>query len=60
MSLKDLEKFLNKIKQLNQIAELINNSPEKKEELVQCKNHNEVIQLTKSWGFDIGTRWGED
>ena len=60
MALKDLEKFLNKIKQLNQIAELINNSPEKKEELVQCKNHNEVIQLTKSWGFDIGTRWGED
>ena len=60
MALKDLEKFLNKIKQLNQIAELINNSPEKKEELVQCKNHNEVILLTKSWGFDIGKRWGED
>ena len=30
MALKDLEKFLNKIKQLNQIAELINNSPKKK------------------------------
>ena len=60
MALKDLEKFLNKINQLNQIAELINNSPKKKEELVQCKNHNEVILLTKSWGFDIGKRWGED
>ena len=59
MTQKDLEKFLQKIEQLNQIVSLINNSKEKKEALSKCKNHDEVLFLTKSWGFDIGKRWGE-
>ena len=59
MTKRDLDNFLEKISQLNQIVALINNSKLKKEQLSKCKNHEEVINLTKSWGFNIGKRWGE-
>ena len=59
MTIKDLNNFLNKIEQLNKIAELIKNHPSKKILLSKCKNHDEVIRLTSDWGFDIGKRWGE-
>tara|TARA_B100001121_G_C18137665_1_gene366376 strand:- start:11 stop:193 length:183 start_codon:yes stop_codon:yes gene_type:complete len=59
MSKKDLEKFINKIEQLNEILLLIEESTEKKQALCKCSNHEEVIKLTKSWGFEIGKRWGE-
>ena len=59
MSENDLNKFLNKIEQLNQIAKLVNNNPHKKEALSSCKTHEEVIRLASSWGFEIGKRWGE-
>ena len=59
MTKKDLDKFINKIYQLNKILLLIEQSTEKKEELSKCSNHEEVIKLTKSWGFEIGKRWGE-
>jgi len=55
----DLIYFLKKIEQLNQIAELIKNNPNKKLSLSKCRNHDEVIKLTSEWGFDIGKRWGE-
>jgi len=59
MTKKDLERFIDKIEQLNKILLLIEKSPEKKKELSKCSNHEEVIKLTKSWGFEIGRRWGE-
>ena len=59
MTKKDLDKFLDKISQLNSIVSLINESPKKKEELSRCKTHEEVIKLTTSWGFGIESRWGE-
>ena len=59
MTKKDLAKFINKIEQLNKILLLIEQSNEKKEELCKCSNHEEVIKLTKSWGFEIDKRWGE-
>ena len=59
MTKKDLEKFINKIDQLNKILLLIEQSAKKKEELSKCSNHEEVIKLTKSWGFEIDKRWGE-
>ena len=59
MSEKDLNNFLKKIEQLNQIAEIIKSNPHKKSLLSECKNHEEVIKLTAKWGFDIGKRWGE-
>ena len=59
MTEENLEKFINKINQLNKILLLIEKSSEKREELSKCSNHDEVIKLTKSWGFEIGKRWGE-
>ena len=59
MTKENLEKFINKINQLNKILILIEKSSEKREELSKCSNHDEVIKLTKSWGFEIGKRWGE-
>ena len=59
MSPKDLDKFLDKVSQLNAIVSLINSSTSKREELSRCKNHEEVIKITTAWGFNIGKRWGE-
>ena len=59
MSDKDLKKFLKKIEQLNLIAQLVKENPQKRGELSRCKNHEEVINLTTKWGFEIGKRWGE-
>ena len=59
MSKKDLERFLYKIDQLNQLVELINNSPEKYQLIVTCKTHDDVVRLSKEWGYEIGMRWGE-
>ena len=59
MSISDLEKFLFKIDQLNLLVELIEKDIPKKEALINCSTHEEVIELTNSWGFQISTRWGE-
>ena len=59
MTKKDLEKFIDKIEQLNKLLLLIEQSNEKKKELCKCSSHEEVIKLTKSWGFEIDKRWGE-
>ena len=59
MAERDLINFLKKIEQLNKISELIEKNPIKKNELSACKNHEEVINLTNKWGFEIGKRWGE-
>ena len=59
MTKKDLEKFIDKIEQLKKILLIIEQSSEKKEELAKCSNHEEVIKLTTSWGFEIDKRWGE-
>tara|TARA_B100000214_G_C23674796_1_gene493628 strand:- start:169 stop:351 length:183 start_codon:yes stop_codon:yes gene_type:complete len=60
MSKRDLEKFLRKIDQLNLIVELIEKDLSKKEALSRCRTHEEVINLTNSWGFQISKRWGEN
>ena len=60
MSKEDLEKFLIKIDQLNLIVELIEKDISKKQALSNCSTHDEVIELTNSWGFQINKRWGEN
>ena len=59
MAEKDLIKFLKKIEKLKKISELVANNPLRKKELSDCKNHEEVINLTTKWGFEISKRWGE-
>ena len=59
MSEKDYDRFLFKIDQLNQLVDLINKSPEKYKIFINCKTHDDVVQVAKQWGYEIGTRWGE-
>ena len=59
MSKKDYESFLYKIDQLNQLVKLIDNSPEKYNLFISCKTHDDVVELAKQWGYEIGKRWGE-
>ena len=59
MSKKDYESFIYKIDQLNKLVELINNSPEKYQLIISCKTHEDVVELAKKWGYEIGKRWGE-
>ena len=59
MSKKDYESFLFKIDQLNQLVELINNSPDKYKLFISCQTHDDVVLLAKQWGYEIGKRWGE-
>ena len=59
MTKKDYERFLYKIDQLNQLVKLINESPDKYQLIISCKTHEDVVELAKQWGYEIGKRWGE-
>tara|TARA_Y100001968_G_C19398404_1_gene739634 strand:- start:1372 stop:1554 length:183 start_codon:yes stop_codon:yes gene_type:complete len=59
MAKKDYDKFLYKIDQLNQLVEFINRSKNNLELITSCETHDEVIELAKRWGYEIGSRWGE-
>ena len=59
MAKEDYDKFLNKIDQLNKLVDLIDNSPEKYELIISCNTHEDVVELAKKWGYEIGKRWGE-
>tara|TARA_Y100001968_G_scaffold205869_1_gene189075 strand:+ start:879 stop:1061 length:183 start_codon:yes stop_codon:yes gene_type:complete len=59
MTKHDFDKFLYKIDQLNLLVEVISKSPEKYKLIINCKTHEEVVELAKNWGFEIGKRWGE-
>ena len=55
----DYDRFLHKIDQLNQLVELIDQSPEKYQLIISCQTHEDVVELAKKWGYEIGKRWGE-
>ena len=59
MSKSDYEKFLLKIENLNKLVELINDSPDKYQLFINCRTHQEVIELANKWGFEIDKKWGE-
>ena len=59
MAKEDYERFLYKIDQLNKLVELVNKSPEKYQLIVSCNTHEDVVELAKQWGYEIGKRWGE-
>ena len=59
MTKKNYERFLYKIDQLNQLVKLINDSPDKYQLIISCKTHEDVVELAKKWGYEIGKRWGE-
>ena len=59
MSSKELLNFKKKISHLNALLESLETIPGREAELEACENHEEVVSLARSWGFEIGKRWGE-
>jgi len=59
MTKRDYQKFLYKINELNKLIKLIDESPEKYQLFIKCHTHQEVVELAKKWGYEIGNRWGE-
>ncbi len=59
MSEQDLQKFIQKVNELNKLINSLDQIPGRRDLLSACKNHDEVIRLTNSWGYKIGRRWGE-
>ena len=59
MTSKDLQGFLEKVKDLNSLVESLEKVKGRKEKLSSCKTHNEVVHLARSWGYEIGRQWGE-
>ena len=60
MSEKDLRLFLYKVEQLREMVDSLDLIPERRKTLCNCNTHEEVVLLAKSWGYEIGRRWGED
>ncbi len=59
MAKKDYQRFLYKINQLNELVKYVNKSPANYQLIINCKTHEDVVQLAKKWGYEIGRRWGE-
>ncbi|MEB3244280.1 MAG: Nif11 domain/cupin domain-containing protein [Cyanobacteriota bacterium] len=55
----DLQRFLDKIRQLNAFVALSESQPELRQELRACSQHDQVVALARRHGFEIGRRWGE-
>jgi len=54
-----LQQFLEKVRQLNAFVALSEADPIFRQRLSDCANHQQVVDLASSWGFDIARRWGE-
>ena len=59
MAEEQLQQFLEKVAQLNQLVALIEGNPQLRERLSACSNHLEVVALAAEQGLQIGQRWGE-
>jgi cupin 2 domain-containing protein len=55
----DLQRFLEKVLQLQAFVELSEREPELQKALRDCRSHREVVELARARGFEIGRRWGE-
>ena len=60
MTKKDYIQFIKKIEQLNRLVDLLDQSPDKYNLFIKCETHEEVVELAKKWGYEIGKRWGEN
>ena len=54
-----LQQFLEKVRQLNAFVALSEADPAFRQCLSDCANHQQVVDLASSLGFDIARRWGE-
>ncbi len=60
MSYDDLDRFTCKVNALVALLDSLEEIPNRRAELASCENHDQVVKLAKSWGFEIGRRWGEE
>jgi cupin 2 domain-containing protein len=56
---KDLQRFLQKVNHLNGLVQSLHEHPERRQQLAACDDHNSVVELARSWGFEIARRWGD-
>ena len=59
MAEKDLQLFFKKVDELTKMVDSLDKFPARRELLVKCKDHDQVVKLAKSWGYEIGRRWGD-
>lgn len=59
MAEQDLILFLDKVAQLQKLVASVDTDQERRQSLAGCSDHNQVVALARSWGFEIGRRWGE-
>jgi cupin 2 domain-containing protein len=55
----DLQRFLDKVRQLNAFVAQSEQEPQLRTALSACRTHGEVVALARACGFEIGRRWGE-
>lgn len=55
----DLQRFLEKVRQLQAFVALSEAQPELRRALRDCGEHHQVVDLAARCGFSIGRRWGE-
>ncbi len=60
MSEAELTKFITKVNQLKLLVESLETEPGRREQLLKCRTHSEVVELARSWGYAISRRWGEE
>ena len=59
MSEQELTRFIEKVTQLGQMVDSLEQIPERRKLLASCQNHEQVVRLAKEWGYEIGRRWGD-
>lgn len=55
----DLLQFLAKVRDLGVFADRVAADPTLRSRLAACSHHQEVVELARAEGFEIGRRWGE-
>jgi len=59
MAEEDLRRFLKKVNDLQAFVAGSEADPALRQRLADCSHHQEVVDLARAHGFEIGRRWGE-
>ena len=59
MAEEDLMRFLAKIENLNELVNSFKDFPNRRDQLASCRTHKEVVDMARSWGYEIGRQWGD-
>ncbi|NBQ22433.1 MAG: Nif11 family protein, partial [Synechococcaceae bacterium WB6_3B_236] len=60
VSEQQLQRFLHKVDQLNELVAQIKADPDLRAQLSACETHQQVVELAAAQGLEIGRRWGEN